>query len=61
MLKNVRKFLIFTHIILNVDNSINTLHSKMKFSVIILDNIMEETMSQIYHIGPSSHFMIFRI
>ena len=39
----------------NVDNSIETRLSK--FCVLILDIIMEGTVSQILRLGPSSYFM----
>ena len=51
------KFSFFTYIFLNVDNSINFVHRQLKFSMAIFDINMERTLSQIFHICPSCHFM----
>ena len=37
----------------------NFVHRLLKFSVAILDIIMEGIISQIFYSGPSSHFMGF--
>ena len=49
-------------IFMNEDNSVNIETRLVKFCVLILDIIMERTMShsQIYILGPSSYFMLFR-
>ena len=46
---------IFAIIFLNVDNSINIGTKHFKCCMLILDIIMEETMSQIFILCPSSH------
>ena len=42
-----------------MNNLINFVHRLLKFSVVILDIIMEGTVSQMFYIGPSSHFMLY--
>ena len=53
----VHKSLSFTYIFLNLENSINIVHRLLKFSMGILDLVMEGKMSQIFYLGPSSHFI----
>ena len=48
------KFQFFAIIFLNVDNSVNIETRLFKFCVLILDIIMEGTVSQIFILGPSS-------
>ena len=56
------KFRFFAKIFLNVDNSVNIKTRLLKCGVLILDIIMEGTVSQISPLGPSSYyFMLFRI
>ena len=50
----------FSIIFLIVDNSVNIETRPFKFCVLILDVIMEGTVSQIFLLGPSSYFMLFR-
>ena len=47
-------------ICLNVNNSVNIKTRLFKFCVLILDIIMEGTVSQNFYLGPSSYFMLFR-
>ena len=48
---------IFSLICLNVSSSFNIKDRLLKFSVLVLDMIMEGTVSQIFLLGPSSCFM----
>ena len=57
MYQMVQKFPFFAIIFLNVDHSVNVYPKLFKFGVLILDIIMEGTMSQILYLGPSSYFM----
>ena len=43
-----------------MDNSVNIETRLFKLCVLILDIIMEGTMSQIFILGPSSFIMLFR-
>ena len=45
---------------LNVDNSVNIETRLLKYCVLIFDIIMEETVSPIFVLGPSSYFMLLR-
>ena len=45
--------IIFSIIFLNVDNSINIENRLLKFSVVIIDVLMEGNVSQIFYSGPS--------
>ena len=58
MPQRVRKFLFFAYILLNLNNSINIVHRLLKCPMVILDIIMEGNMSQIFYLGPSSHFIL---
>ena len=42
------------------DNSVNIEARLFKLCVLILDVIMEGNVSQIFILGPSSYFMLFR-
>ena len=53
----MQKFTFFTNIFLNVDISINVQHTFLKSVEVILDIIIEGTVSQIFYLGPSSFFM----
>ena len=53
----VQKFPFFAIIFLKVDNSVTVDPRLFKFGVLILDIIMEGTVSQICYLGPSSYFM----
>ena len=57
MYKRVHKILFFPFISLNVDSLFNIKDRLLKFSVFVLDMIMEETMSQICYLGPRFCFM----
>ena len=46
---------------LNADISINILLNILKLSVVVLNTIIERTVSQISFLGPRSNFMQFRI
>ena len=41
----------------NVDNFINFVHRLLKLCMAILDMVMEGTVSQIFYLGSSFHFM----
>ena len=56
----MQEFWFFAIIFLNVDNSVNIKTRLFKLCVLILDIIMEGTVSQIFYFGPSSYFMLFR-
>ena len=45
---------------LNADISVNILSNIFKLSVVVLNTIMEGTMSQIFFPGPKSNFMQLR-
>ena len=47
----------FLYYFLNKDVSLNILLRVLKIYIIILDTIMEGTLSQIFYLGPSFHFM----
>ena len=47
-------------IFLNADNSVNIKTRLFKFCVLILDIIMEGTVSQNFHLCPCSYVMFFR-
>ena len=57
MFQIVNKILFSIYIFLNVDNSINNGYNLLNFSVVIVDIVMEGTMSQIFYLGPRSYFM----
>ena len=57
MYKRVHKILFFPFIFLNVDSLFNIKDRLLKFSVFVLDMIMEETMSQICYLDPRFCFM----
>ena len=44
----------------DVDNSVNIIQRQSKSSVLILAMVIEGTVSQIFYLGPSSHFMCFQ-
>ena len=48
---------IFPLIFLNVDNSFDIVSTLLKFSVVVLNTIMEGTVSQIIYLGFSFCFM----
>ena len=54
------KISIFPFMVLNSDISINFLLNIFKLSVVILDTIIERTVSQISFLGLTSNFMQFR-
>ena len=54
------KISIFTFMVLNSDISIIFLLNIFKLSVVILDTIIERTISQISFLGFTSNFMQFR-
>ena len=56
----MQEFRFFAIIYLNVDNSVNIKTRLFNLCVFILDIIMKGTMSQLFYLGPSSHFMFFR-
>ena len=47
-------------IFLNLNNSVNIKTRLFTFCVLNLDPIMEGTVSQIFILGPSFYFMLFR-
>ena len=51
------KNLIFHVILLNMDISVTTLDINMKFSMTAFHIHSEGRVSQIFHLGPSFHFM----
>ena len=51
------KILIFTLIFLNADISVNIQSNVFIFSLVVLNSIMEGTVSQIFYLGPRSNFM----
>ena len=53
----VTQIIIFTNNFLNVDNLINIAHNLIKLSVLILDMLMEGTMSQNFELCLSFYFM----
>ena len=57
MFQIVNKTLFSIYIFLNVDNSINNGYNLLNFSVVIVDMVMEGTVSQICYLGPRSYFM----
>ena len=57
MFQIVNKTLFSIYIFLNVDNSINNGYNLRNFSVVIVDMVMEGTVSQICYLGPRSYFM----
>ena len=48
---------IFTSIFLNADISVNIQSNVFRFSLVVLNSIMEGTVSQIFYLGPRSNFM----
>ena len=54
------KFRIFAIIFLNVNNLVNIETRLFKFVVLILDIIIEGTVSQIFILSPSSFFILLR-
>ena len=54
------KFRFFAIMFLNVDNSVNIERRLFEFCELILDVIMVGTGSQIFILGPSSYFTLFR-
>ena len=57
MFQIVNKILFSMYIFLNVDNSINNGYNLLNFSVVIVDIVMEGTVSQIFYLDPRSYFM----
>ena len=57
MYQREQKLSFFLIILLNVDSSFNIQDRLLKFSVVIIDMLIEETMSQILYVGPSLCFM----
>ena len=55
--KRMQSFTFFTNIFLNVDISINVEYKPFNFFEVILDIIMEGTVSQIFYLGLSFSFM----
>ena len=55
----MHKFRFFAIIFLNVDNSVNIEGKPFKVCVLIIDGILEGTVSQIYILGPISYFLLF--
>ena len=53
----MQKFSFFPFIILNLDNSVIIICKLFKFGVVILDIIMEGTVSQICDLGLNYFFM----
>ena len=51
------KILIFTLIFLNADISVNIQSNVFIFFLVVLNSIMEGTVSQIFYLGPRSNFM----
>ena len=51
------KILIFTLIFLNADISVNIESNVFIFSLVVLNSIMEGTVSQIVYLGPRTNFM----
>ena len=58
LLKSVQ--ISFAKLFLSGDNSVNIETRHLKFCMLILNTIMERTVSQIFILGPSSYFMLFR-
>ena len=56
----MQKIVIFPIIFLNFDNLISIAHKLFKFRELILDIITEGTVSQIFYLGSSFHFIGFR-
>ena len=56
MYQVIQRFSSFPLIFVNVDNLSNIKDRLLKISVIILDTIAQGTMSQFFHLGPSSCF-----
>ena len=59
-IENDVKIRIFTFMFLNADITINILSNIFKLSVVVLNTIMEGTVSQISFPCPKSNFMQFR-
>ena len=57
--KTINKFLFFTFIFLDVNNSINIIQRLPKSLLLVLAMVIEGTVSQIFYLGPSSRFMCF--
>ena len=57
MYKKGQKLSFFPIIFLNVDSSFNISDRLLKFSVVIIDMLMEGTVSQIFYLGLSLCFM----
>ena len=57
MFQIVNKILFSIYIFLNVDNSINNGYNLLNLSVVIVDIVMEGTVSQIFYLDPRSYFM----
>ena len=55
-----KKIAFFAIIFLNMDNSVNIEPRLFKLCVLILNIMMKGTISQIFILGPSSYFMLFR-
>ena len=51
------KFSYFPLLFLNVDNLSNIENRLLKFSVLILDTIVQGTVSHFFYLGPDSGFM----
>ena len=47
----------YFHFLINMDISFNMSIIFMKIYLLIIDTIMEGSMSQIFHLGPSFYFM----
>ena len=57
MHKKVQKLPFFSIIFLNVDSSFNIINRLFKFSLVIIDMLMEGTASQIFYLGLGLYFM----
>ena len=53
----MHKFSFLSVIFVDLDNSFDIIYKLFKFGVVILDIIMEGTVSQNFYLGPSSFFM----
>ena len=58
--KEYKKISFFAFIFLNLYNSVAIFYKLFKSGVAMLDTITEGTVSQIFYLGPSSCFMLFR-
>ena len=60
MHKKVQKLPFFSIIFLNVDSSFNIINRLFKFALVIIDILMEGTVSQIFYPGLGLYFMSLR-